>query len=91
MKNRLAILLLASLTVVGILLVIQDARGSEVFPCSYLENFCYSACDASIWNYDEGCWLWNGIMYCTFTCRNYGYYSWCEWSDPQYGMCILDN
>lgn len=93
MKNLLAVLLLVSLTAVGILLVIQEARGSIVYPCSYLQEHCYEVCDAAIWNYDEGCWEWEGQTYCTFTCRNFGYSKkpWCTWNDPQTGMCLLDN
>jgi hypothetical protein len=91
MKNKSAILLLASLIMVGTLLVIQEARASIIYPCDYLETFCYQACDAFIWNYDEGCWVWEGLHYCTFTCADYGYnwQEWCTWSDPQMGMCWL--
>jgi hypothetical protein len=89
MKNGIALILLASLVVVGVLVVYQDGWARPV-SCDYVEIYCHSNCQGT---FTLGtCWTYAGGMYCFFTCKEYPFpsYTWpCEWPDPYEGDCKL--
>lgn len=89
MNNRISIILLAALILLGVLLIYSELRAAPL-PCWAAEYQCTYVCHGEF-SYDY-CWEspLDGLVYCYFWCVGFG---WpeppCTWYDPTHAICLL--